>query len=175
MAYPEFPLNPPIEASGATSGQSHLDWLTDEVVPMLHTMHLMADHIWPGDGVIGLWPTPYPGLLVHKQSSPTMKIEVDPGLCKMDTGIYGLRLKFTSITLIPPASDDRIDIVEVSPETGKLLITQGVADASPSAPSTTSGYFKIAEIYHRTGESSIKDSDDATNGYITDKRTYANA
>jgi hypothetical protein len=50
-------------------------------------------------------------------------------------------------------------------------VLSGVEAATPVAPKTPTNYLLLAEIYHRVAETSIKNADDTTNGYITDKRS----
>lgn len=45
--------------------------------------------------------------------------------------------------------------------------TAGTEAVSPVAPTLPDNAIAIAEIYNRTGQTSIKDTDDATNGYIS--------
>lgn len=45
--------------------------------------------------------------------------------------------------------------------------TAGTEAVSPVAPTLPDNAIAIAEVYNRTGQTSIKDTDDATNGYIS--------
>jgi len=77
-----------------------------------------------------------------------------------------------SATLIAPVGNPRIDVAQLDKH-GNVEVVGGTEAGSPSAPSASADALKLAEIYMRVGMVSIKDSDDASNGYITDKRTYA--
>ena len=76
----------------------------------------------------------------------------------------------TSATLTAPSANPRIDIVLIDIN-NSLYVLSGVEAATPVAPKTPTNYLLLAEIYHRVAETSIKNADDTTNGYITDKRS----
>lgn len=65
----------------------------------------------------------------------------------------------------------RIDKVQYTLGTG-VNIKTGTESATPSAPSTDADSLFIATISCRKGMTSIKDADDAANGFITDARTF---
>jgi len=53
-----------------------------------------------------------------------------------------------------------------------ISIKTGSESATPSAPAADTGALKLAEIHCRNGMASIKDADDASNGFIVDARTF---
>ena len=70
-----------------------------------------------------------------------------------------------------PTGDPRIDIVQIS-RYDVVSIKTGSESGSPSAPAVDANCMKLAEIYCRVGMTSVKDTDDSTNGYITDSRVH---
>ena len=108
-------------------------------------------------------------LLPHQRiAGANMTIEVEPGRwVKNDptATIVNVAARLTSSTLVAPS----VNLVSIN-GSGALVVTGGGEAASPTAPSLPAGNLAIATIYHRVGETSIKDADDATNGYITDIR-----
>lgn len=104
-------------------------------------------------------------LLVHQQSSPGMTLAVEPGTCYVGSTkvIYagGNTPSFTA-----PVTNPRIDIVTID-NTGTIAITQGTENASPMAPAYPANKLVLAEIYNRTSETAIYDTDQgAGKGYI---------
>lgn len=109
-------------------------------------------------------------LKVVAQGTPGMTVSTTKGTAII-TGIFtGIGSSTTSATFVAPVTNPRIDIMQIS-TAGVVSIKAGTENASPSAPSVDAGNLKLAEIYHRVGETSIKNTDDSTNGYITDSRT----
>ena len=106
------------------------------------------------------------GLIPQATGTPGMTVEVPAGSAMVNGQPVALRALYTSGTLIAPTGgDDRIDAIRID-QYGAISIVSGTPDASPVAPSVGSNYELIGLIYHRDGETSIKDADDATNGYL---------
>lgn len=111
-----------------------------------------------------------PGLQVKAEGTPSMTVDITAGAAIAAAHPVSLRAD-TTLTFPAPTTNPRIDIVTIDVY-GNIEAVTGTEDAAPSAPATPSDAYKLAEIYHRVGEASIKDTDDASNGYITDSRTY---
>jgi len=103
---------------------------------------------------------------ITAQGTPDMTVDMAAGWGYISGEIVEEEAAVTSDTLVAPSANPRIDLVEYLLGTG-LNIKTGVEDASPAAPSLSSDAVKLATIYHYVGETSIKDTDDASNGYIT--------
>ncbi len=71
-----------------------------------------------------------------------------------------------------PLSADRVDLVQARLDGWAVDIKQGTESATPAAPAADTDCIALAEIYLRPGMTSIGDSDDGTNGYITDRRVF---
>ena len=110
-------------------------------------------------------------LLTEETGTPGMTVTIDAGAgIVSDQPVY-LASQFTTSTFTAPSVDPRIDVIEIDNDSAINILT-GAEAGSPSAPSTTAGSLKLAEIFHRVGETSIKNTDDSTNGFITDSRVF---
>lgn len=102
--------------------------------------------------------------LAHEQTSPDLTLKVEEGKMYFGNTLVeyagGNSTSFTA-----PATNPRIDILSID-NTGTLVRTAGTEAGSPTAPNLPAGNFPIAQIYNRVGQTSIKDTDDSTNGYI---------
>lgn len=121
-----------------------------------------------GNGVIRT--TSNAGLKPAAQGTPDMTISVAAGAAVV-VGHPTALITAATLTFSAPTGNPRIDTVQIDQE-GNIEVKTGSENASPSAPSVDADAFKLCEVYHRVGETSIKDADDASNGYITDARTY---
>ena len=110
-------------------------------------------------------------LKVTAQGSPDLTVAVSTGAAFV-AGVLTSAAATASLSgFAAPASDPRIDIVQIS-DAGVVSRKAGTEAGSPSAPSVDSGNLKLAEVYNRVGQTSVKDTDDASNGYITDSRVH---
>lgn len=119
-------------------------------------------------GVIGgdVW------LKVTAQGSPDLTVAVSKGTCLIAGVLAGDTDGVASLSgFAAPATNPRIDIVQIS-NAGVISRKAGSENVSPSAPSVDSGNLKLAEVYNRVGQTSVKNTDDASNGYITDSRAH---
>jgi len=106
-------------------------------------------------------------LLAHQQASPGLTLYVEPGVFYIGATRVIFAGGNSPSFSAPAASNKRIDILTIN-SAGTLAITQGTpTTGSPSAPAyPTDGTIVIAEVYNRAGQSSIKDANETTNGYI---------
>lgn len=105
------------------------------------------------------------------QGTPDMTVVYSSGLGYVSNRIVKQASDANSAAMTAPTGNPRIDIVQWTLYTG-FNIKTGSEGAVPSAPAVDSNSMKVCEIYHRVGETSIKDTDDSVNGYITDARTF---
>jgi hypothetical protein len=68
-----------------------------------------------------------------------------------------------------PSADPRIDLLHLD-KSAVLAITQGAEAGAPVPPTYPQDKMVICEVYNRVGQTSIKNLDDATNGYIFKRR-----
>ena len=128
------------------------------------------------DGIFAYGAVLNDSLEVVAAGTPDMTV-----ILKLGAGVYS-SVPFrkasneTSDAMVAPVStgDNRIDTVAVIAATGLLNIHTGVEDPTPSAPSVSAGELKVAEVYHRFGESAIYNTDTTGEGYITDFRSFIN-
>lgn len=103
-------------------------------------------------------------LLAHEQTSPGLTLKVENGTCY----INNVRIDYAggnSASFTAPVTNPRIDLLSID-ISGTLVRTAGTEAVSPVAPTLPTNQMAIAQIYNRVGQTSIKDTDDSTNGYI---------
>lgn len=125
------------------------------------------NRVGQANGVIRVSTT---ALQVTAAGTPSMTVHIAVGAAMVAGHPAALRAA-TTLVFIAPSGNPRIDCVQID-QSGNIEAVTGSEAASPSAPSVDADALKICEIYHRVGETSIKDADDSTNGYITDGRVY---
>ncbi len=108
-------------------------------------------------------------LKVVAQGTPDMTVSVSVGDALVTGILCGLLTAHTTAAIVAPSADPRKDIVQIS-AAGVVTVKAGTENASPTAPTVDSGNLKLAELYLRVGATSIKNTDDSSNGYITDSR-----
>jgi len=129
------------------------------------------------NGVLAYGPELGDSFKVKAQGTPSMRFEVNVGWGVYSSWPFQLSTPdtdYVSALQVAPVVNSRIDTVSIDPATGIPAVTEGVQSATPSAPATPAGHLKLAEIYHRVGSTSIQDTDDASNSYITLARNMIN-
>ncbi len=103
--------------------------------------------------------------LVSEQSSPNMTLAISnfsiTALDKFVTYLAG-----NTGTITAPVSNSRIDLVVYDTVNSVIAVRGGTENASPSAPTPTSGDIVLASVFHRVGSTKILEEDDSTNSYI---------
>ena len=103
-------------------------------------------------------------LFAFEQSTPDLTLKVSPGQIYFGTTLVeyagGNSPSFTA-----PTTHPRIDILSIN-SSGTLVRTAGDEGSTPTAPDVPVEEIPIAQVYNRVGQTSIKDADDSTNGYI---------
>ena len=103
-------------------------------------------------------------LLAFAQDTPDLTLKVSPGNPYFGTTLVefagGNSPEFTA-----PSSDPRIDILTLKDD-GNLNRVEGTEASSPEAPAVPTGEIPIAQVFNRVDQTSIKDEDDSSNGYI---------
>lgn len=106
-------------------------------------------------------------LKVTAQASPNLTVKIAKGAFYLAGVLGGITSDTASLTgFVAPSTNPRKDIVQIS-TAGVITRKAGTENASPTAPTADANNLKLAEVYCRVGMTSIKDADDATNGYIT--------
>lgn len=130
---------------------------------------IVADMLGAGSGVVRT--DALDELKVVAQGSPNMTVSITAGAANVSGQCSAIIENTTTTAMVAPSTNPRIDVVEITQENDYNIVT-GSEAASPSAPSVSANCLKLAEIYHRVGSTSIKNTDDSTNSYITDSRVY---
>lgn len=150
---------------------SKLNQWDDRIEAAAELLSRMDAEAWGGvDGI--LRGSALGALKVSATSPVSLAVEVEPGYAYISGFPYRLSAAVQTVAVVAPVTDPRIDLVQARLHTGDVSILAGVEDASPSAPSTDADALPLAELYLRPGMTSIKDADDATNGYVSDVRAF---
>lgn len=109
-------------------------------------------------------------LKVVAQSSPGATVQVSPGAGIVSGQPVQILTATNTAAFIAPVGNFRIDIVQIGQDC-TVSIKQGTLGGA--APAVDALNMKLCEVYLRAGNAVIKNTDDSTNGYITDKREFA--
>jgi hypothetical protein len=124
----------------------------------------LIDRMGQQDGVIR------GGLAVTATGSPSMTVDISAGSA-VAAGQPTALVADTTLTFTAPVTNPRIDRVVIN-QLGEVSAVTGTESGSPSAPAEPADSETLALVTHTTAETSIQDSNDASNGYITDSRTF---
>ena len=103
---------------------------------------------------------------VDAQSSPNMTVRVRPGIGYIDDTKVEKTTDTNSAAIVAPITNPRIDLITIDVQ-GNVAIVTGTEMISPIAPTYPSSKIVLAEVYLRVGATSIKNTDDTSNGYIS--------
>ncbi len=170
----DYPIVLPVDGGDRTA-QSHRDWLNEVWIELKAIRRVVSSLSGWDDGVVCGGDNGLNSLKVQATTAPSMAVEILAGEAIISKAAYSLESLDTTSTMTAPSGNPRIDTVQVNLFTNAIEVLTGVEAGSPSAPAISADSIKIAEIFHRVGETSIEDADDASNGYITDARTKINA
>jgi len=148
-----------------------LNMWDDRIETALELLHFLLAQAWGGgDGVVRGAATD--DLKVVAQNPVSLSVLVQPGYAFIQKFPYRLDIATQTVDVTAPTTNPRIDLVQARLDTWDINIKQGTESATPVAPTPDTNAIPLAELYLRTGMTSIKDTDDTTNGYITDARTF---
>ena len=143
----------------------------DRIEAALEAVFLLLNHAWGGgDGVLhGLGS----GELAVAATSPVgLRVSVGTGYGFIDGSLFRLKTTTQTAEVAPPVTHGRIDLVQANLATWSISVKTGTEAASPVAPSADTGAMPLARLVLRPGMASIKDADDAVNGYVVDVRGF---
>lgn len=166
-----LPQSMPIDGGNRTA-QAHRDWLAEILLCVEDALFAVYSLFGGADGIKAYGTTPENILKVQALGTPGLQIEVLSGLAFISGNIARMRSTFTSDTVNAPITNPRRDLVQMELDGRTISIKEGVESGSPSLPTVDADCLALAEIYCRVGMSSIKDTDDSTNGYIIDLRSF---
>lgn len=173
----ENPEACPMQVDGTRSAQATLDWLEEFRQALQVLQWFQNTIIGGGDGVMAFGDDEDDSGRVMANTSPNMTVKIRPFAGFVANVPFRVPDELVTAALTAPSSNARIDTVVAKALPGlegEFAIRTGTESASPTAPSAAADEILLAWIHHRVGETSIKNTDDATNGYIEDKRTYIN-
>ncbi len=113
------------------------------------------------------------GLFAKAQVSPDMTILVSAGRVYFLDQLVINYAGGSSPVITAPTTNPYIAVLTID-NTGTLAWTYGSEAASPTAPVYPKGKFAICEVYCRVGMTHIDDTDDNTNGYISNDARFFN-
>ena len=150
---------------------SKLNLWDDRVEDALELLYFLMSHAWGGgDGVVrGATET---DLEVVSTETPGMSVLVESGYAFMSQLPFKLASTTETIDVAAPTTNPRIDLVQARLETWDISVKGGAEAVAPTAPEPDEDCLALAELDLRAGMTSIEDTDDSVNGYITDVRTY---
>jgi hypothetical protein len=150
---------------------SKLNSWDDRIEAALELIHFLLSQAWGGgNGVIRK--ATADDLKVVAADVPALSVRVKPGYAFIARFPYRLDAETATPDVTPPSANPRIDLVQARLETWDISIVTGAEAASPVAPNPSSNALTLAHLYLRPGMTSIKNTDDATNGYIIDARAF---
>jgi microcystin-dependent protein len=103
--------------------------------------------------------------LVSEAATPDMTLIVNP----FDFAGFDQNIRYagdTTATFTAPTVNPRIDLLVYSTVTSALAYRTGAEGSSPTPVTPTTGDIVLCSVYHKVGETSIKERSDGTNGYI---------
>lgn len=150
---------------------SKLNLWDDRIEAALEIAYYLLSLAWGGgSGVIRGAATD--DLKVVALSPVSLAVEVKPGYAFISKFPFKLATATQTPTIPAPAANPRIDLIQARLDTWDISVKTGAESASPVAPSPDTDAIALARIYCRVGMTSIKNTDDATNGYIIDARNF---
>ncbi|MFP4502226.1 MAG: hypothetical protein ACLFTT_14590 [Candidatus Hydrogenedentota bacterium] len=142
----------------------------DRIEGALELVFLFISQSWRNED--GILRGAASNLAVQATATPGLAVTVAPGYALIGGFPYQLTDPTETVDVIPPSTEDRVDLVQARLDTWGVSIKTGIEAAEPAAPTPGSDCIALAELYLRPGMTAIKNADDATNGYITDARTF---
>jgi len=140
----------------------------EEACELVHEMLALA---WGGgDGVVR--GATDGDLMVVATDPASLTVIAKAGRAFISKVVYKLGNDTATVSVTAPSSQPRIDLVVARLADWSVAIVEGQESGSPEPPDPGSDEIALAELYLRPGMTCIKDSDDGTNGYITDVRTF---
>ncbi|MBI5093499.1 MAG: hypothetical protein HZB26_13790 [Candidatus Hydrogenedentes bacterium] len=150
---------------------SKLNTWDDRIEAALELIHYLLSISWGGgSGVIRKASTD--DLKVFATSPASLTVEVRPGYAFVSHYPYKLAATTQTAAVTPPVGNPRIDLVQARLETWDISVKTGTPAATPVAPSPDTNCLALAQLYLRPAMTVIKDTNDGTNGYVTDARVF---
>jgi hypothetical protein len=150
---------------------SKLNTWDDRIEAALELIYFLLSHAWGGgDGVVR--GAAQDDLATQATATPGLSVDVQPGYAFIGRAPFKLAAATETNTVAPPTTNDRIDLVQISLETWNVTLITGTESPTPVAPVAGIDCLALAQLYLRPAMTTIKDTDDTTNGYIIDARVF---
>jgi len=150
---------------------SKLNFWDDRIEAGLEMAFFLLNQAWGGGSGV-LRNATADDLKVAALAVPGLSVEVQPGYAFISNYPYKLSVVTGTVDVTAPVTNPRIDLVQARLDTWDVSIKVGAESATPVAPAPDADSLALAELYLRPGMTVIKNTDDTTNGYITDVRSY---
>ncbi|MCX5759202.1 MAG: hypothetical protein NTU83_11975 [Candidatus Hydrogenedentes bacterium] len=150
---------------------SKLNLWDDRIETALELAFWLLNMAWGGGSGILRGATPE-DLKVEAKSPPGMTVAVKPGYAFISKMPFKLASSTDTPAFVPPTAYGRIDLVQARLDTWGVSVKPGIEAATPSPPSVDADCVALACVYLRPGMTCIKNTDDSTNGYLADVRTF---
>ncbi len=150
---------------------SKLNLWDDRIEGAIELLSFLLLQQWGGQsGVLRRFPAD--DLAVKATSPVSLIVEIRAGYAFINNYAYRLSATTQSATIAAPVTNPRRDLVQARLATWDVSVKTGTPAASPSLPAADTDCIALAEIYCKPGMTSIKDTNDGTNGYIIDARKF---
>ncbi len=150
---------------------SKLNLWDDRIEAALELLEFLLGQAWGGgSGVLRKATTD--DLAVKATSPVGLSVEVRAGYAIINHYPYKLAATTQTVPIAPPVTNPRRDLVQARLGTWDISVKQGTEAASPTAPPPDTDAIALAQLHLTTAMTSIKDTNDGTNGYIIDARTF---
>lgn len=150
---------------------SKLNLWDDRIEGAIEMLSFLMAQQWGGQSGV-LRRSPADDLAVKATSPVSLIVQVLPGYAFINNYPYKLASTVFSATIAAPVGNPRRDLVQARLATWDVSIKTGTPAASPALPTADTDCLALAELYCKPGMTSIKDTNDGTNGYIIDLRRF---
>lgn len=150
---------------------SKLNTWDDRIESAVEMLCFLLNQAWGGGSGV-LRGVTVSDLAVQSTDPVGLSVVVQPGWAFINALPYQLAEAVTTLEPAVPSAQDRIDLVQARLESWDINVKTGTEAASPEAPDPDEDCIALAQLYLRPGMTSIKETDDATNGYIIDERAF---
>lgn len=154
---------------GATISNNITAGYLEELQARADLLEVILAYAWGGgDGVLR---GAGGALSVTATDTPDLYVQVATGYAFIGRRAVARSSSGAVGPVVAPVTNPRIDLVQITVDEG-VSIKTGEEAGSPTPPTPDAASLAIGYIHCRVGMTSIKNSDDSVNGYISDLRTY---
>jgi hypothetical protein len=150
---------------------SKLNLWDDRIEAALELLSFLMLQQWGGQSGV-LRRSPADDLAVKATSPVSLIVEIRAGYAFINSYAYRLSATTQSVSIAVPTTNPRRDLVQARLATWDVSVKTGTEAASPALPGADTDCIALAELYCKPGMTSIKDTNDGTNGYIIDARKF---